>query len=303
MIFRKLIILSSVAVLTYVSANFNFVNLQAALTPPASYDYSYRSRTVSGNTLFYTQADEIVWYTRTGASYPYDYSSIGTYGPAGMDITMTFNKSNILWTEGTGLFAGKYRPHTSYSYIGSDSTVGTVSSKNYLKFDNQTNKDYILYLDFSSTSDNNYYTTLINDITLRLHSTAIIISTSTLLNLYIPAYSYLSFQTSSTSGARYFDAWYLKDLGVSASYDAGYNDGYDEGEVDGYELGYDDGNEDGLGAVPIENLFTAIFAGVSQIFNINIFGAISLGTIIIAPIAIALLWYILGIVSGVGGKK
>jgi hypothetical protein len=299
MILKKLIILSSVAVLTYVSANFNFVNLQAALTPPASYDYSYRSRTVSGNTLFYNEANEIVWYTRTGASFPYDFFSTGTYGPTGMDITMRFDKSTILWTEGTGLFAGKYRPHTSYSYIGSDNTVGTIGFKVSLIFDNQTNKDYLLSFDASTTAVNANYQYVIDDIT---QASSSIVSTS--MNYFlIPAYRNIRISSNNTSAARYFDAWYLEDLGISSSYDNGYNDGYDEGEVDGYELGYDDGNEDGLGAVPIENLFTAIFAGVAEIFNINIFGAISLGTIIIAPIAIALLWYILGIVSGVGSKK
>jgi hypothetical protein len=64
-------------------------------------------------------------------------------------------------------------------------------------------------------------------------------------------------------------------------------------------------NPNGIIIAPIGVLFQAAFGAVASIFNIQVLGNLTLGSIIIAPIAVALLWFILGIVSGVGvgGKK
>jgi hypothetical protein len=70
-------------------------------------------------------------------------------------------------------------------------TVGTVTNKMILFFDNQTNKDYQFTLDISSVTNSNvpfrYY---INDLLINTFTTYTRISgMSNLLNFYIPAYS------------------------------------------------------------------------------------------------------------------
>jgi hypothetical protein len=288
---NKIYTLLSVFTLVGLTHSLTLKDLNAALTPPSSYDYSYRSRNVSGNTLFYNEADEIVWYTRTGASFPYDFSSTGTYGPTGMEITMRFDKSTILWTEGTGLFAGKYRPHTSYSYIGSDNSVGTISSKVDLTFDNQTNKDYRLYLDVSSTSANSNYQYIIDSMTQASSS----INSTSMNSFLIPAYRNVRIFANSSSSARYFDAWYLEDLGQSPSYDFGYYDGYDQGDIDGYA--------DGLGNNPnvLLNGFQAMVGilvnFMLMIVNLEVFGVSLINVFSILALFVGIVW-ILKIIRG-----
>jgi hypothetical protein len=190
-----------------------------------------------------------------------------------------------------------------------------------ITIDNQTSKNYLYYLD-NSTTTNTYiknYSINGNIITFG-DGVNYFTSTSRLNIMYIPSYSLFEVESSNLfSNNQYLNAWYLKDLGVSDAYNEGYDqgetdgydsglsdgyeEGYDEGIIDGYEIGYDDGTDYGISAAPIQNIFTSVFSSIASIFNINIFGNITFGTIILAPIAVALLWFILGIISGVGGKK
>jgi len=318
---KQIFMLLGVATLTYASANLTFVETAATLTAPTTYDIHYRpydnpspapdfwelgnqARTSTIQDPSYIRSADGIYFNYTTTL---DYNDAVVI-PQGLEITMTFNHSNTNWTA-TG--SGGYYP-TDYNKIGSDNTVGPVFKKFYLNFNNQTNNDYELYLDISSTSNDRGY---IYEIDAIMYFAYVVPTRIELTRtLFIPAFTNVELH-SSTADDVYFDAWYLEDLGVSDAY----NQGYEQGETDGYEEGYFEGNEDGfiqgneqgyenglnegLAATPIENIFTAIFSGIANIFNIQIFGNITLGTIIIAPIAVALLWYILGIVSGVGGKK
>ena len=308
-----------VGALTYASANLSLVNTQAALTAPTNYNYSYRQSnvdTVSGNNWAIrnnggSAYSSLPTYTQTYDGQYYDYVHSGTEIVSGLTVSHTFNNSSTSWSNVTG---STYRPNNASTYIGSNDSSGTTVNKTYLKFDNQTNKDYYLYLDYSSMANGTSYELSLNGYVIRDNLGATffytINLTSILSTYYLPSYSTLIMNRPSSSGTGYFDAWYLQDLGTAASWTNGYDDGYTQGETDGYDAGYLDGYDEGydlgynegFGALPMQSMFTMAFAGIAGIFNIAVIGGLTIGNIIVAPIAIALLWFILGIVSGVGGK-
>jgi hypothetical protein len=329
---KQILALLGVGTLAYGSANLTFTETQAALTAPTNWNLTYRYR----GSNWRLENDALtglndVGYNRTGASPNFNYQmGLGGLGidwndtsviPVGMRINMGFASSNVGGWTASGF--GLYYPTTSY--LGSDNTVGTLQ-KFSLQIDNQTNKDYILFYDRSSSGGAWYYSFLYDDVFFYGDQAENYLAGSALLNkVIIPSYTKFEIRAVSSNRADYFDAWYLQDLGVSASYtagqadngnyDIGYDDGYDDGFEYGvdvgaeftypeaYQIGYDDGVEYGYNNPLITNLFGSAFGAVSTIFNIGLFGGLTLGSIIIAPIAVSLLWFILGIVSGVGGKK
>jgi hypothetical protein len=186
----------------------------ASLTPPVSYDYSYTwNATASEQYLNVNGVDSIPLYTRTADGGHYDY--VSTFNVIhGLDVTMDFQRSNTVW-QSSGTF---YKPDDTK--IGSDSTVGSISNKVYLNFDNQTNKDYTLWLDTSNTSIE-HWTLEYNDIPNYGRFGGIQIAVVELNRLYLPAFTKTEIFRSTASISTYFDAWYLQDLGISDSYQAG----------------------------------------------------------------------------------
>lgn len=217
MINRNLMLVTMLSVGTALTTMGKLKPALASLTPPATYDYSYTwNATASEQYLNVNGVDLIPLYTRTADGAYYNYTS--TFNVIdGLSVTQTFNRSNTTWqASGTS-----YKP--DQDKIGSDNTVGGVSNKIYLQFSNQTNKDYKLYLDYSS-SPNGFVITFNNgqtpnNLPLLYYAS----STTQLYELRIYAYSTLILGRTSNSSAAYFDAWYLQDLGISDAYQAGYD--------------------------------------------------------------------------------
>jgi hypothetical protein len=320
------LILSSLSLLLVglFTTNNNFTNANAALTSPSSYDIAFA---YSGSSLanWYLQAyssgiyDQDIQFNRTadGSYYNYtatfDNNTLSTI-PEGLTITNTFNRSNTSWTSA---FGGYY---PSSSTIGSNTAVGTISNKLFFNFDNQTNKNYLFYFDFSSTSSNEINLNVIYDTNQqKLYFNDNYVNKSTLKQIYLPSYTTLEISTPSTSGLRYFDAWYLKDLGLSASYTEGNEDGYYEGQEDGFDLGYGEGYEEGnadgynegyeigygdgfeanvAGNEGLFDMMASLFGGVGAVFNIYVLPSITLGMLVFVPIIFALLMFIIKILRG-----
>jgi hypothetical protein len=338
---KQILALLGVGTLAYGSANLTFTNTQA-LTAPLTYALGYFQNPVSADWVLTPKTGGTAIYNpgfaRTGTSPNYDYNAgLGGTGwdngdfpntiPNGITINMRFNLSNTNWSAGG---SGIYYPFGGGS-IGSDNTVGAVSDKVYLEIDNQTNKDYYLLLDTDNTPASRNYFVTINDNYISNNDMNYFYynEPTAFLTMYITAYSNFKIRTGFDASSFYIDAWYLQDMGFNSAYntglDDGYGVGYDDGLDDGYDVGYeqgeavgleqgyptgysdgfDDGFSDGLIIAPIGVLFQSAFGAVASIFNISVLGNLTLGSIIIAPIAVALLWFILGIVSGVGvgGKK
>ena len=238
----KLLALLGVGFITAFTTAPTLLDANASLTAPASYDFGY---VYSGSVQQYvssngTSPTSIALFTRTtdGAYYNYShtFSNLGSHSntanydlPVGLDITMTFNRSNTSWTDASPTYTGYYPTENK---IGSNNTVGSVI-KTSLIFNNQTNKNYYLYLDHSSTSSSSLPWTyeIDNNLILTWDGLGVAYTPYILLRIYVPAYSNVEFFGTSNSSARYFDAWYLKDLGVSASFDAGYGAGQDDADL------------------------------------------------------------------------
>ena len=229
---NKIFTLLSVFTLVGLSHSLTLQDLNAALSAPASYDLNYQYDAVYEETFVLGTSsigDRNVIYTRTTDSSYYNYTTTISNDipsldivPEGLSITMIFNRSNTNWFSITG----GYLP--SDTKIGSDNSVGSVINKYYFSFNNQTNKNYKLFIDLSSSSNNLSNDLIIDSIVYVSNSTFdrfFVANTSNLVNLYLPSFTNVEFRARTESTARYFDAWYLKDLGVSDAFDAGYDAG------------------------------------------------------------------------------
>jgi hypothetical protein len=259
----------------------------ASLTPPATYDYSYTwNATASEQYLNVNGVDSIPLYTRTADGGHYDY--VSTFNVInGLDVTMDFQRSNTAW-QSSGTF---YKPDENK--IGSDGTVGTIQSKYSLTYSNQTNKNYLLYFDASSTG--------LHYVSIEINNTSIygefggLRITNTMNQLYIPSYSTFEIFSISTPSARYFDAWYLKDLGVSASYDAGYDAGYEQGDIDGYADGLN--NNPNILLSGFQAMVGILVNFMLMIVNLEVFGVSILSVFSILALFVGIIW-ILKIIRG-----
>lgn len=203
-----------------------FMHAEAALTAPTSWTFKYTNQDFPGYKLR-SQTDVISTptYTRTVDGAYYNYSSTFTI-TTGLTATQTFNRSNTSWySTGTD-----YIPNDTK--IGSNTSVGTIINKILVGFNNQTKNNYLLYLDISSSPNGTYLdfdidTTDINQYYGNVYFEP---ATTQLFSIYIPAYTNVVVSGTSVSLARYIDAWYLQDLGVSAAYQAGVDDGIIQGE-------------------------------------------------------------------------
>lgn len=228
-----------VALIGISSFNQPFNNAHAALTAPTNYNYSYRQSnvdTVSGNNWAIrnnggSAYSSLPTYTQTYDGQYYDYVHSGTQIVSGLTVSHTFNNSSTSWSQVSG---STYRPNNAATFIGSNSLSGTTIKKVYLTFNNQTNKNYYLYFDLSSTGlaftefrvlfNDNYYVggwDTNNEFPIYYNKLA---------KVLIPSYFKVEIFTHTVGAERFFDAWYLLDLGVSAAYEAGVEDGIIQGE-------------------------------------------------------------------------
>jgi hypothetical protein len=306
---KKLPILLGVITLSYISTFLHIqpIQTQAALTAPTSYDYSFQYNgfeyvytTSGGHTVAPTS---VALFDRTPDStyfnYTHTFSNSGSHSnptnfnfPQGLDITMTFNRSNTSWTDSSPTFTGYYATENK---IGSNNTVGSVR-KTYLQFDNQTNKDYYLYLDFSSSAGNLGLEYTIDTYRIGREDNTIswIILNTSLAFHYIPAFSNVIIHQASVTFATYFDAWYLKDLGVSEAWQQGYDAGNSIGISNGFTSGY----QTGLNNNPnvLLNGFQAMVGILVNFFlmiiNLEVFGVSLSSMFAILALFVGLIWFL-----------
>jgi hypothetical protein len=305
-----------VALLGITSFNQPFKHAEASLSRPSTYHYFYAPidnpspapdhwRLADWNGTSSPNSNNDTRYTRTVDGSYYNYSltvnnSTDSFLPEGLEITMNFNRSNTSWTQVSG--TSLYNP-TDYNKIGSDSTVGTISNKVNLRFLNNTNKNFKLFVDLSSSASGIFSTiSYSNDIYYNDYET-------TNFNVvYLPSFSDVNVYFTLGSASRYFDAWYLQDLGVSSAYTEGYDqgetDGYDTGYDTGYDLGFDEGEVVGNNTADSSVLIDAVetVVGISinfilMIMTLSIFD-ISLMNIFLALIAVLGVIWILKALRG-----
>jgi hypothetical protein len=288
---NKIFTLLGVFTLVGLTHSFTLKDLNASLTAPASYDINYSwdsvslrqelgTSTIGGPSPAYTRIADGIYYNY---SVIVNHVSNSTILPDGLEITMTFNRSDTNWTS----VSGGYIP--TQNKIGS--SISGTNKKIILQFDNQTNKDYLLYFDSSSNvsdfRDFIYYSNI--NFSTWSSSTNYVV-TSVLTQVILPSYTNFIFQTHA-NGAGYFDAWYLKDLGVSDAYDAG----YEQGDIDGYADGL--GNNPNVLLSGFQAMVGILVNFMLMILNLEVFGVSIMSVFGILALFVGVIW-ILKIVRG-----
>jgi hypothetical protein len=246
------------------SATARELPVQAALTAPSGWTYKYTNQDFPGYKIRSTTAViSTPEYTRTADGAYYNYTNTSTI-TTGLTVQQIFNRSNTTWYDASGTYV------PSDTKIGSNNTVGSTSRKWYFKYDNQTNKDYKIFLDFSSTADiNRVYHLYINGqvyINNLDNNRLYYVDANKLFQVWLPAFSYVEFFTeNNASNTNYFDSWYLQDLGFNTAY----SNGYDAGE----EIGYIDGLENSNFLITaVESLIGMMVNFTFIMFSLEIFG-------------------------------
>jgi hypothetical protein len=282
-------------------------NVQAALTAPASYNVNYRYsstagyHTIGGSSLS-NSVSQVPSYTRTTSGIYYNYTTTLVHSPDfdyfetnefvnipdGISISMTFNRSNTSWEESYGLYFSD-----EFDKIGSD--VSASFSRFTFSIDNQTSKNYLFTLDSSSSPAAVTSIHTVNSINITGPDTRLLVSS--LRSFYITAYSTWSLSQTVINTAYFFNAWYLQDLGVSASYDAG----LDAGEDIGYDFGFDAGFDSISAPDTLLNGFQAMVGilvnFMLMILNLEVFGVSIMSVFAILALFVGVIW-ILKIVRG-----
>jgi len=256
-----------VALIGISSFNQPFKQVDALLTAPANWNFKYTNEDFPGYKLRNTTSViSTPAYTRTTDGAYYNYTS--TFEViTGLEITQTFNRSNTSWYS-TG---SDYIPNDTK--IGSDNTVGTAQ-KWSLIYDNQTNKNYRLYWDVSSEA---HYNTLYYVDNVYYDINYFGTNNGSLHSINIPSYTKVQLIASSVSASRYFDAWYLQDLGVSDAYEAGVDDGIIQGE------------QSADSAVLLDAVETVVGIAINFILMIMTFSIFDISLLNIAFVLIAVL--------------
>jgi hypothetical protein len=293
---KKISTLVGVGLISILSTFQSFTNVDAALTEPTNYDIAYTS--VGGAFIMtapgYTINSTYPLFTRTVDSTYFNYTHNFSSGqhtntsnfdlPEGLDITMIFNRSNTSWTDASSAgYTGYYATDTK---IGSNNTVGTIGRKVSINLINQTNKNYLFYLDISSSGFENWQI-LYNSIDFQQSAATnrVYFNRSIMQIIYIPSFTNIEIYRETASTATYFDAWYLEDLGVSASY----QEGYDNGQLEGYV--------DGLGNNPnvLLNGFSAMVGILVNfmllILNLEAFGISILSVFGVLAFFVGVIWF------------
>jgi hypothetical protein len=210
---QQLMLVAMLSVGTALTTMGRIKPVAASLTPPVSYDYSYTwNATASEQYLNVNGVDSIPLYTRTVDGSHFNYSS--TYNVIdGLLVTQTFNRSNTAW-QSSGTF---YKPDENK--IGSNTTVGTIYAKIDFSISNQTNNDYKLFFDQSSSGGHSPFDVFYLSDYYNLQYWSI--DNNSFVQLIIPSKYTLQLKSSFSAAARYLDAWYLKDLGISEAYQQG----------------------------------------------------------------------------------
>ena len=221
---KRILALLGVGFIAALTSAPTLKDANAALTAPASWTFKYTNQDFPGYKIrSQTAVISTPAYTRTADGIYYNYTNTSTI-TTGLTVTQTFNRSNTTWYDNSV----SYIP--SDTKIGSNSSVGTLTNKTKLIFNNETNKNYTLWLDTSSTPGDQAYYVLYNDLQ---YFNYIVPARATLgRTIYIPSYTKVETNVANTAGTSYIDAWYLQDLGVSAAYDAGVDAGYVQGQDD-----------------------------------------------------------------------
>jgi hypothetical protein len=252
------------------------LNTQAALAAPTDWDFKYTNEDIPGYKLRNTTGlISMPGYTRTADGAHYNYVSNFQVIPS-LNVIHTFNRSNTSW----------YYNAADSLYVPSDSSIGASSGqgsviKASIYIENYTINNYVLYLDFSSSTSAFWFGFNTGDEDLTIES---YYYSGNYITFWLAAGMEVEIFTSETGDGRYFDAWYLEDRGVNDTYYAGYGAGYD--------VGFDDGFDDtpSLLVMGFSAMVGILVNFVLMIVNLEVFGVSILGIFSIVVLFTGIVW-------------
>ncbi len=179
----------------------------------------------------------------------------------------------------------------------------------YFMYDNQTN--YFSYLEDFSGSEGEFIH-LTYAIPIDANLTEVSINMPCSLNAYCSMN--LGFQIENLENQAFLDTYtyqslikelylldntfaYLENVTfngeIGSIFEANYNIGYNQG----YDVGYKVGLK-GVDTIGGSTWLSSLFSSVTKLFNINLFGGITLATVIFIPLILGILLFILKLVRG-----
>jgi hypothetical protein len=271
---NKIVAVGTLSLLTFLSFGKNIINANADLIP-ATYDYAYKQDFTDYWRVHNQVADayDNPIYTRTGSVAAYNYE-VSTSVELPFNVQMLFRLSDTPTWSSSG---GGYRPGAL-----SDSSIGSTSATNAVKvefdFNNTTGKTYVLEIDMeTAVTAEGIYTGTISSTFLYNRSSG----TGFFTHVLTP-YTNLNWKTTTTTAARQFNGWFLTE--VDADYVGPSQESFDDGFNLGYEDGYSEGVNVGMSDIRMATLMGTIMNGIGGIFNIQILGNITLGTLALFPL-------------------
>lgn len=259
-----------------------------ALTPPTTFDYSYKLQGPPGADAIWHFKNEStglyssIYWTRTsndinGFDYDTGYLNLAGFTDIEWRLRTYYTDSAMFLVGGS-----YYEPW--YNYIGT--TYNGASIKYRFEFSNLSKYNYLLYLDFSSTNSNFYnilyysaqqgvpYTT-----TNIFGSSSAQITNNAIL---IPAFSVVNMYHSSSTLVK-LDALYFDKLPITQGMGGYGQENYNEGYMHAYD---EFGNFDWL---------SSLFTTMGDLLAIEILPGITIGLILLIPIVFGVLRFIMGL--------
>lgn len=264
-----------------------------ALTPPTSFDYSYKLQGPAGaDPIWYFKNESTglyssIYWTRTQnqtSGYDYDtgYLNLAGFEDIEWRLRTYYTDSAMFLVGGT-----YYQPW--YNYIGT--TYNGTSIKYRFEFSNLSKYNYVLYLDFSSTNSGFYNILYYSNAQVAPYTyTQIFGTTSSQITnsaILIPAFSVVNMFHSSSPSLVKLDAIYFDKLPLSQGMGGYGQSNYNEGYNEGYTTAYDEfGNFDWL---------SSLFTTMGDLLAIEILPGITIGLILLIPIVFGVLRFIMGL--------
>jgi len=156
---------------------------------------------------------------------------------------------------------------------------------------------------YNHSSDNNYYNNLISG----GYNSALGTTLFTISFVYYCTFSEdISSALTLTNTINGYDSSYYNNYYYNTGYDTGeqvgYADGFNDGESQStlYQNGYNTGYQAGIDSntMTFTSFFRNLFTSIGTIFNIEVFGGITIGTILLIPCIFGLIWFFIKFFGG-----
>jgi hypothetical protein len=318
---NKIVTIGTLSLLSLLSFGKNITNANAAnIADPDGWSYKYDYDTVSGRFEFThvslgSNGFRVPFLQPVSNTFEADYlngfdvgdivddeeavSEVGFWIRSQRTDFGTFTQDGSVWYPNTDL-------------IGSNFSTPPVPQKLWFIFSNQSATNYQLGLNVSDSgttanwnyrylpSDNvNVGALPMEDDPAYLISANFTRSTTNILYWYLPPFTnlYINSPTGSTASA-YFRSFWLGE--GSTPFVATYEDGYQAGLESGYDNGFIDGQDSAESNITsrISNLLSQVFAGVRNVFNIKIFDQLTIGSVMLFPLAFGIFTFIFRLIRG-----